>query len=511
VQLGLLVLVGAPALGALAGSIVRRRAGGRWVGALAVVGAWMSFAASAALFVVIVAGGSPRVGPSAAPWLRLDSLGITLSLVVALIGATVLSYARRYLDPGRDGIRFALAAGLLLTTTQSMASAGRLSVLVAGWIGTSVLVVALIHDRRQQPRREAARRAAVALGLGDGALLVATGLMLWMVGDVGLDRVPELARALQERAIDLAGVATIDAATVVGLLLATAALARAAQMPFPCWLPGTLAAPTPTSALLHAGVVNAGGFLLVRMIELLGVALPATMVLAACSIATIGVWAGAMLARPDVKGSLAASTSAQMGFMLVAVAVGAPAAAMAHLVGHALYKSTRFLGAGDAIRVGTRRRRLQAHERRSLVLQLASTLAMTLVILGGVVLIRPAVLSGPDGWMVGAALTATAVGGAWGWSGTGRRSPVASPLVGGAILAVAVSGYLVLVTAMKGFLALLPDTSDGFVSAVLVVAVLAALALTGLLGTRHPWVSRRLWIAFAGTGRPPIAVVRSSA
>jgi NAD(P)H-quinone oxidoreductase subunit 5 len=115
------------------------------------------------------------------------------------------------------------------------------------------------------------------------------------------------------------------------------------------WLLTSMVAPTPVSALMHAGLVNAGGFLVARLAGLYGAAPEVLAVLFALGAVTAAVGAAAMLVQPDVKRSLGASTMAQMGFMMMQCGLGAFVAAIYHLVAHGLFKATLFLGAGSAV------------------------------------------------------------------------------------------------------------------------------------------------------------------
>ena len=135
---------------------------------------------------------------------------------------------------------------------------------------------------------------------------------------------------------------------MLGILVVVAALSRSAQFPFHRWLPATLAAPTPVSALLHAGVVNAGGILLIRLAPLSRREVAQALTIAAGA-ATMVYGATIMLVKPDVKGALAHSTTAQMGFMILTCGLGLWAAAVIHLVAHGFYKSTLFLSSGSAV------------------------------------------------------------------------------------------------------------------------------------------------------------------
>ena len=141
-----------------------------------------------------------------------------------------------------------------------------------------------------------------------------------------------------------------------------AALSRSAQIPFHRWLPATLAAPTPVSALLHAGVVNAGGILLVRLAPLASSELARGLTILA-GVVTWSYGAVIMLVKPDIKGALAHSTMAQMGFMILTCGLGLWAAAVFHLVAHGFYKATLFLSSGSAI---ARQRRAACARPRSM-------------------------------------------------------------------------------------------------------------------------------------------------
>lgn len=133
------------------------------------------------------------------------------------------------------------------------------------------------------------------------------------------------------------------------LLLVLGATARSALPPFSGWLLSSMTAPTPISALMHAGLVNAGGFLLIRfapLLEAAPAARTAAVVIGFCG-AVYGI--GIMIVRPDVKRALAGSTVSQIGFMVMSCGLGAYAAALWHIIAHGLFKAWLFLGSGSAI------------------------------------------------------------------------------------------------------------------------------------------------------------------
>lgn len=265
--------------------------------------------------------------------------GVTLAALGVLVTLVVIAFARRQLraDPNR-GMFARLAVGVALATLL-MALASDALLLVAGWIATGRLMAGLVgHVSGWDQANNAARRATVAFTVGDLAL-------------VGAVTILALAAKSTDLATMTARAAQLDPALValVALLLVLAAFARCAIPPFSGWLIASLAAPTPVSALMHAGFVNAGGFLLVRFAPVIEAAPTVRFVLFAAGIAAALMGSAMALVRSDVKGSLAASTVAQMGFMLATIALGAYAAALWHMVAHGLFKAWLFLGSAGTI------------------------------------------------------------------------------------------------------------------------------------------------------------------
>jgi NADH:ubiquinone oxidoreductase subunit 5 (subunit L)/multisubunit Na+/H+ antiporter MnhA subunit len=507
VVIPLLLLIGLPAL---AGLLEATRFGCRRSGTFAVAGATAALFVVAALAAGSVLGDEPTMGDAAAPSLRADGLALVLAGIVATIGVTVLSYARRALDPGTDAVRMASAGSIVLASTLAVATAGRLSVLVAAWLVTTTAVLVLLHHRSDPARRAAARRTGVALGIGDAALVAATIIVIAVAGDPALDGLGSTAATLADRSLTLGPLPDLSLAGLVASLLVLAALARAAQLPLPSWLPGTLASPTATSALLHAGVVNAGAILLVRSFDLISAAPLAAWTLAVFAMATVVRAAAAALARPDSKGSMALSTSAQMGFMLIAIAVGAPAAGITHLVGHALYKSARFLGVGGSIAAAVRSRRFVATAGPISLGRAAVAATAALAVAAVTVAAAAAVLPDPEAAIVGLAMGATAATALWSWL---RRPPTlsarqiasaAAGVAGVAALALAVTTGVESVV-----VASLPGATRSAAPAVAVFGALTAIALGGAALDRSPRCSPWLWAQLAVVGRPRAATASS--
>ncbi|MCD9624338.1 proton-conducting transporter membrane subunit [Rhabdothermincola salaria] len=469
---------------------------GALVGALALVGASLG-------------GGRPTLalGPEAAPWLAVsaDRLAVLLLVLVIGVSATVQGYALRYLrtEPWRD--RF---VGLTVTLTASsmvLVAAATPATLALAWVVSGAAVVGLVGLRRDDPSVAAdLRLVRWGVGLGDVSLVVAVVAVLGVAGSFDLRDPGAVAAAASE----LGGWAT-----PVALLVVVAALSRCAQMPLPGWLPLTVGAPTPVSALLHAGVVNGGGLLLIVVAPLLSAATGAWALVALAAGAT-AVWSVlTMSVSADVKGELARSTSAQMGFMLVTVAAGLPAAAVVHLVGHGLYKSARFLGSGAVVHEATHQRTLPPPT----TLRAPTVAVLALLALAPGLVLATAV--GALGWGAAEAALlvfawAAIVAGTAGWAR--RRGDAAGwawALVGSTAAALA---YVGLVHTVKTFLgpigATTPAGPGAWALVGLAVALLAVVGIrAGLPGTAG--LADRLYVwALGSTHRPaPSRPTRSRA
>lgn len=271
---------------------------------------------------------------------RLDALSLTMIALVAFIGWIVLRYTRSYLDgEARQGaftgwLCFTLAAVLLLVMS------GNLSQIVVAWIATSLCLhrLLLFYPERAAARR-AARKKFITARLGDVALFFASVMLASAYGTT------DLATILMDACAGSGG----DLAAAAAGLLAIAAVLKSAQFPTHGWLTEVMETPTPVSALLHAGVINAGGFLLIRFADvmLLAPSVLAFLVIVGGFTALFGGLV--MLTQPAVKTSLAWSTVAQMGFMIFECGLALFSLALLHIVAHSLYKAHSFLASGGAV------------------------------------------------------------------------------------------------------------------------------------------------------------------
>lgn len=319
---------------------------------------WAVRAASAAFVVAVVVAVTVAVdeplsavveGGDGGALLGLHASRVTalLGLLTTGVGVVVQSFAGRNLQGDLFGPRFFVLASLLTAATTSVAFAATLSLLCAAWIVAGLALAALVtHRATWQPARRSSRRTLRSLWVGDVALLAATLLSIAAVGQIDLRSPAGAAEELADASLPVLGGNVL---AVVALLLTIAGISRSALVPVHQWLPSTIAAPTPVSALLHAGVVNGAGMLLVRLAPVFGSSALATHVAFVAGALTTCYATTVMLVRSDVKGNLAWSTAGQMGFMTVQVAIGAFAAALVHILGHGMYKAALFLGAGGSV------------------------------------------------------------------------------------------------------------------------------------------------------------------
>ncbi len=287
----------------------------------------------------------PSIGVDLA--LRLDGLALLFALLVLVIGAGVLAYSARYLQPGRHGAFYGLMSGFAAAMLL-LVLADDLVVLFVAWEATTLCSFFLIA-RSGLPAREPAIRTLLVTAAGGLSLLAAVVVVAVNTGTT------QLSAALADPAW------TQDAgfATTVAVLVVVAALTKSAQFPFQAWLPDSMIAITPVSAYLHAAaMVKAGIYLLLRFSPALSGVGAWELLLIGCGAITAVLGAVAALRRYDQKELLAYSTISQLGLIVVLIGVGTPAAltaAIAHTVAHALFKAALFMLVGVIEReAGTR-------------------------------------------------------------------------------------------------------------------------------------------------------------
>jgi len=496
----LVSLVALPAVAALLAALTRRPDAQRArIGAGA---AGIALAAALALAVLIAADGpisATAGGTGIGLW--ADRLTAVLLPLIFGVSAVVQSFAGRYLRGDACAGRFFTATGLLTSATAALVAAATLVGLALAWtLAGAAFCLLLALYPQLDAAREGVRRTTQALLIGDGALwagvLVAT--LTW--GRIDLYGLGARAPQLAQRPALLA---------LVAGLVVVAACARSAQLPLQRWLPATLAAPTPVSALLHAGVVNAGGILLVRLSPLFGASRAATWLAFAAGAATLVYGTTLMLTKPDVKGALAHSTMGQMGFMVMTCGVGGFAAAIFHLVAHGMYKAALFLGSGSAVgrHVGERKAPPAPPASRT---RRRAAAAFALLVPAGVLLVAPALLHPTSDQQTSTRLLlafawATAAAATWGW--LLRHPTTRGALAALAALLVLAPAYVLVAGAFTSFLApALAGAGNATVAPALIAPVLAVLVAANalrLLGhhARLAELHRTLYVLALGAGQ----------
>ncbi|HEX7750211.1 MAG TPA: NADH-quinone oxidoreductase subunit L [Bordetella sp.] len=279
--------------------------------------------------------------PTGSSWLALTPLSGLLAALVQLLGTVIGAFSARYLE-GEDGQkRYAAALAGVLASVHLLLLANHWLVLIAAW---SLIGVALQHLLCFYGDRPFARLAAHKKRLADrlaDVLLLAGALLAWH--ETGSGSLGDLARYVSAHGAS-------PALQCSAVCLALAVVLRTALLPVHGWLIQVMEAPTPVSALLHAGVVNLGGFVLIRFATLLDHAPAARWLLAVVGLTTAVLAGLVMLTRITIKVRLAWSTVAQMGFMVLECGLGLYTFAALHLVGHSLYKAHHFLSASSAVR-----------------------------------------------------------------------------------------------------------------------------------------------------------------
>jgi NAD(P)H-quinone oxidoreductase subunit 5 len=271
--------------------------------------------------------------------------GLMLALVSGL-AVFILRFSRRALDgePGQE--RFLRAFHAVLAAVTLVAVTRHLLVLIGAWTLTGLALHPLLTFYPERSVGQlAARKKFLVSRLADVALLAAAALLWRSLGTLDIDALNEVDGSLAAQA----------APQVAGVLVVLGVALRSAMLPFHGWLIQVMEAPTPVSALLHAGVVNVGGFVMIKLSGLMGQLYWAQTLLVGLGTVTAVAAGLVMMTRVSVKVALAWSTCAQLGFMLMECGLGAPRLAALHLAAHSLYKAHGFLSSGRAVEAQQRR------------------------------------------------------------------------------------------------------------------------------------------------------------
>ena len=278
----------------------------------------------------------------------VDRLSAVMMVLISAIGTIIYAYSIEYMQQEPHERRYFALLGVAVSVLLCMVSSANLMMLFLFWQILSYLLYLLIHNHTHAGTLDGAFRTFALLRAGDVAFLAGTALAYMLYGTLEF---PDLfAVAAQSTAtIPLLPGLEFSGATAVTLLLLVGAVSKSAQFPFHIWLPRYLYAPTPVTALLHAGIINAGGFLINRLAPLFGLSSATLHVAFVIGTVTAVLGASMMLAQNDIKNMLGFSTIGQMGYMIMECGLGAFALAVFHLIAHGLFKATVFLNCGDLI------------------------------------------------------------------------------------------------------------------------------------------------------------------
>jgi len=286
---------------------------------------------------ISVAGFEPQIG------LHLDALSLVMVLVVTFVGFLIHVYSAEFMTEDEGYSRFFAYMNLFVAAMLTLLLADNLLLLYLGWEGVGLCSYLLIGFWYRDPANgRAGRKAFIVTRVGDTAMSLGLFLLFTRLGTLQI-------QDLMQRASEQWPVGS-SYAVIAALLLLGGAVGKSAQLPLQVWLPDAMAGPTPTSALLHAAtMVTAGVYLIARTHVLFALAPSAQFAVAIVGTVTLLLAGFSALTQHDIKRVLAYSTVSQIGYMFLALGIGAWQAAIFHFMTHAFFKALLFLGAGVII------------------------------------------------------------------------------------------------------------------------------------------------------------------
>jgi len=353
----------------------------------------INFILAVALLAMVMGGDKTSQVALFDSWgiLIADPLSVLMALLISGISLIVRIYSIKYMIEEAGYGRFFMLLDLMTATLLLMVTAGDLISLLVAWHLVGVLLYFLLgFDSRSHTAYRYAFWTLITYRVGDIALVLAAGLLFHAYGTWSLS---EIFAAVTENpgAHQYFGFVLEE---LVGFLLAIAAFARSAQFFLHTWLPYTMDGPTPVSALMHAGIVNAGGFLINRFSPIFIQTESTLHLLFIVGLVTAIIGSVLMLTQNDIKKALGYSTMGQMGFMIMECGLGAFSLAIYHLIAHGLFKGTLFLGAGTVINKARKHdgvpqddlytfvvERQSAQQRQPWLMMVGITLAVPIIIL----------------------------------------------------------------------------------------------------------------------------------
>ncbi len=284
-----------------------------------------------------VGGFQPQIG------FYLDALSLLMVLVVTFVGFLIHVYSAEFMLEDEGYCRFFAYMNLFVASMCTLLLGNNLLLLFLGWEGVGLCSYLLIGFWYRDPANGlAARKAFIVTRVGDTAMTLGLLLLFTHLGTLQIQDLMQ--RALHEWPVG-SHLAVLAAALLLG-----GAVGKSAQLPLQTWLPDAMAGPTPTSALIHAAtMVTAGVYLIARTHILFSLAPSVQLAVGIVGAATLILAGFSAITQSDIKRILAYSTISQIGYMFLALGVGAWSAALFHFMTHAFFKALLFLGAGVII------------------------------------------------------------------------------------------------------------------------------------------------------------------
>jgi NADH-quinone oxidoreductase subunit L len=282
---------------------------------------------------------------------QMDPLSAVMTLVVTGIGSLIHIYSYGYMDHEPSAWRFFALLNLFMFAMLTLVLGDNLLVMFVGWEGVGLCSWGLIGFwHSDHNNTNAANKAFIVNRIGDFTFILGMFALFWTLAGEGVATVTfrELVHAVG--ALEGHTLLGMSTATFVTLFLFIGATGKSAQIPLYVWLPDAMAGPTPVSALIHAATMVTAGIYMIARLNFLFTMAPATLNVIACIGAATALFAATIgLTQYDIKKVLAYSTVSQLGYMFLAMGVGAYTAGVFHLVTHAFFKACLFLGSGSVI------------------------------------------------------------------------------------------------------------------------------------------------------------------
>ncbi len=349
----LTILVLLPLAGFLLNGLLGRRLGPAFVNVVGIGLPTLAFLTALWAWRTLEAGGGAPIIETVFTWavigeyvfevsFYLDRLSAVMALIVTGVGALIHLYSIGYMKGDESYARYFAYLNLFLFFMLLLVLGRSLLVLFVGWEGVGLASYLLIGFWFQDvAKARAGRKAFITNRVGDAGFLLGMFLIFTAVGTLEMDLINEAFAG---------GLIPVGIATAAGILLFIGATGKSAQIPLHVWLPDAMAGPTPVSALIHAAtMVTAGVYLIARLSGVYLEAPAASTLIAVIGVLTAFLAATIALVQTDIKKVLAYSTISQLGFMFLALGVGAYGVAVFHLFTHAFFKAALFLGAGSVI------------------------------------------------------------------------------------------------------------------------------------------------------------------